>query len=41
MHKAYVDGACRPNPGRGAYKFIIYDPKDREVKREMDPLEKK
>lgn len=41
MHKAYVDGACRPNPGRGAYGFIIYDPKDREVKRENGPVGEK
>ncbi|NLJ77703.1 MAG: ribonuclease HI family protein [Peptococcaceae bacterium] len=34
MYKAYVDGACRPNPGRGAYGFIIYDPKGVEIKRE-------
>ncbi len=34
MHKAFVDGACRPNPGRGAYGFIIYNAKGKELKRE-------
>lgn len=32
MHKAYVDGACRPNPGVGAYGYVIYDPANRIVK---------
>ncbi len=34
MHKAYVDGGCRPNPGRGAYGFILYDDRGREIKRQ-------
>lgn len=34
MFKAYVGGACRPNPGRGAYGFFIYDQNGRELKRE-------
>ncbi len=33
MHKAYVDGACRPNPGRGAYGYVFYDDKNRIIKR--------
>lgn len=38
MHKVYVDGACRPNPGRGAYGYIIYNQNGREVKRENGPV---
>lgn len=34
MHRAYVDGACRPNPGLGAYRHIIYDEKGLELRRE-------
>jgi ribonuclease HI len=37
MYKAYVDGACRPNPGRGAYGFIICDDKGRVLKQEKGP----
>jgi len=33
MYKAFVDGACRPNPGRGAYGFIIYNNNGSIVKR--------
>lgn len=38
MYKAFVDGACRPNPGRGAYGFIIYDMTGREIKRQNGPV---
>ncbi len=31
MYKAYVDGACRPNPGKGAYGYLIYNPDNREI----------
>jgi len=31
MYKAYVDGACRPNPGKGAFGYIIYNPDNREI----------
>ncbi len=34
MHKAYVDGGCRPNPGRGAYGYILYDDRGWEIKRQ-------
>lgn len=34
MHKAFVDGTCRPNPGQGAYGFIIYDATGKELRRE-------
>lgn len=33
MHKAYVDGACRPNPGRGAYTYLLFDERG-EIRRE-------
>lgn len=31
MYKAFVDGACRPNPGQGAYSYVVFDLKDRIV----------
>lgn len=31
MFRAHVDGACRPNPGQGAYSFVVFDLKDRIV----------
>ena len=34
MHKAYVDGGCRPNPGRGAYGYILYDNRGRVIQRQ-------
>ncbi len=34
MYKAYTDGGCRPNPGKGAFGYLIYDDLGKELKRE-------
>lgn len=31
MYKAYVDGACRPNPGKGAFGYIICNFDNQEI----------
>ncbi len=31
MNKAYVNGVCHPNPGQGAYAFVILNQKNRVV----------
>lgn len=35
MFKANFDGACDPNPGKGSYGFVIYDPKGKILKEEF------
>lgn len=38
MYKAFVDGACRPNPGKGAYGYIFQNPEGREIFRDSGGL---
>jgi len=38
MYRAYVNGACQPNPGKGAYGFIFYNKFGKEIYREHGPV---
>ena len=33
MKKIYTDGACKGNPGKGGWAFVVLDDKDKEVSR--------